>query len=610
MPGRISNDFIARLQQRASIADIIGRHIDLRPAGRGNFKGLCPFHGEKTPSFSVNVDKNLFHCFGCGVGGNTLSFVMQYEHCDFPEAVERLAGYCGLQVEYEQGGGTDRVRPRGPLYQLLQQAAKYYQRQLRRHPDRALAVDYLKHRGMRGETARRFGVGYAPEHWDGLLQSLGGQDPKQRQLLEEAGLIKGSSSSSERYYDRLRRRIVFPIRDMRGRVVGFGGRSLPDAAADEPKYLNSPETELFHKGTLLYGLYEALQPRPRPESLMLVEGYMDVVMCHQHGVGNAVATMGTAATQEHLELAFRFVNSLFFCFDGDEAGRKAATRVLPSALGAMRDGRSIRFLFLPQGEDPDSLICARGADALRSMLKEQARPLSEFLFAHLKQDLALDSAEGRATLIAKAKPYLKEMHSSNFRLQLLRQLAGEAGADESELQRQLPGKAADEPPTVADEQREEPRHAAPPQQPFRKTPQKSRIPPDNLQWLSALLLRYPVLATEIPQDCPLPNDNPWYPLLQRLRERLAEHPHNSPGRLLGSMVGDPLYEDCLSLSALALPDDEQKCTEEFKGLIAKVHARHRQRLETQALTETTDHDKKTNMLAEKIRRRAKSGTAY
>ena len=614
MPGRISNDFIARLQQRASIADIIGRHIDLRPAGRGNFKGLCPFHGEKTPSFSVSVDKNLFHCFGCGVGGNTLSFVMQYEHCDFLEAVERLAGYCGLQVEYEQGSGADRIRPQGPLYQLLQRATTYYQRQLRRHAERALAIDYLKHRGMRGETARLFGIGFAPEHWDGLLQSLGGQDPKQRQLLEEAGLIKGSSSSSERYYDRLRRRIVFPIRDMRGRVVGFGGRSLPDAAADEPKYLNSPETELFHKGTLLYGLYEALQPRPRPESLMLVEGYMDVVMCHQHGVGNAVATMGTAATREHLELAFRFVNSLFFCFDGDEAGRKAATRVLPSALGAMRDGRSIRFLFLPQGEDPDSLICARGADALRSMLKEQARPLSEFLFAHLKQDLALDTAEGRATLIAKAKPYLAELHSSNFRLQLLRQLAGEADMDEGELQRQLPAKApyepqpvADDPQPVAGKQREESRRSAPPQQPFRQTPQKSRIPSDLLQRLCALVLRYPVLATAIPEDCLLPDDNSWYPLLDQLRERLAEHPHNSSGRLLGSMVEDPLYGDCENLLSLVQPEDEQKCAEEFKDGIVRVHAKHRRQLENQELAAAKDDKEKLEVVKEEIRRRSQSG---
>ena len=603
MPGRISNDFIARLQQRASIADIIGRHIDLRPAGRGNFKGLCPFHGEKTPSFSVSVDKNLFHCFGCGVGGNTLSFVMQYEHCDFLEAVERLAGYCGLQVEYEQGSGTDRVRPRGPLYQLLQRATKYYQRQLRRHAERALAIDYLKHRGMRGETARSFGIGYAPQHWDGLLQALGGQNLKQRQLLEDAGLI-GSSSSSERYYDRLRRRIIFPIRDMHGRVVGFGGRSLPDAAAGEPKYLNSPETELFHKGTLLYGLYEALQPRPRPESLVLVEGYMDVVMCHQHGVTNAVATMGTAATREHLELAFRYVNSLFFCFDGDEAGRNAATRVLQPALGAMRDGRSIRFLFLPPGEDPDSLICARGADTLRSMLKEQARPLSEFLLAHLKQDLALDSAEGRATLIATAKPYVGELHSSNFYGQLLRQLAGETNMDEDELQRQLPAKAPYEPPPVADEQQEEPRRTTPSQRTY-----QSSKGTDPLKRLCALLLRYPVLAAEIPEDCPLPDDNSWYPLLQRLRERLAEHPHNSSGRLLGSLAEDPLYEDCLDLLSLELPEDEQKCTEEFKDGIAKVHAEHYGRLENQELAAATDDEQKLKILAAKAQRRAKSGTA-
>ncbi|HKJ77760.1 MAG TPA: DNA primase, partial [Gammaproteobacteria bacterium] len=358
MAGRIPQSFIDDLLSRVDIVEVIDARVPLKKAGR-DYAACCPFHDEKTPSFTVSPTKQFFHCFGCGAHGTALGFLMEYDHMGFVEAVEELAAKQGLEIPYEGGApAAGPGRDLKPLYDLLGQADRYFRHQLRNHPAAAKAVDYLKGRGVSGEVAAAFGLGYAPPGWDGLLQALGRDDGALKRLVEVGLLIE--REEDRRRYDRFRDRVIFPIRDPRGRTVGFGGRVLGD---DKPKYLNSPESEVFHKGRELYGLYEAQQAVRRPERLLVVEGYMDVVALAQHGIANAVATLGTAATADHLQRLFRVTGEVVFCFDGDEAGGKAAWRALENAMPQMRDGRQVRFMFLPQGEDPDSLVRAIGGEA-------------------------------------------------------------------------------------------------------------------------------------------------------------------------------------------------------------------------------------------------------
>ncbi len=366
MPGAIPQHFIDELLSRADIVEIIGRRVPLKKAGR-EFQACCPFHNEKTPSFTVSPTKQFYHCFGCGAHGSALSFMMEYDRLSFPEAVEELATSMGLEVPREAGfaQGPDHR----PLFDILERAAAYFAQQLRQHAQAAQAVEYLRGRGVSGEVAADFRLGYAPPGWDNLLQALGGGDDSRIRLLREAGLI---TEQDGKRYDRLRDRIIFPIRDTRGRVVGFGGRLLGDG---KPKYLNSPETPVFHKGRELYGLFEARQADANPARLLVVEGYMDVVALAQFGISNAVATLGTATTSDHLEKLYRATPELVFCFDGDRAGRDAAWKALQTALPLMREGRQARFLFLPDGDDPDSMVRRIGQEAMQAEIGD-ALPLS------------------------------------------------------------------------------------------------------------------------------------------------------------------------------------------------------------------------------------------
>jgi DNA primase len=404
MPGAIPQHFIDELLARADIVEIIGRRVPLRKAGR-EFQACCPFHTEKTPSFTVSPAKQFYHCFGCGAHGSALGFLMEYDRLSFPEAVEELAASLGLEVPHE--ARFEQGPDHRPLYEILEEAASYYALQLRQHDQAGQAVEYLRGRGVSGEVAAGFRLGFAPPGWDNLLGALGG-DGRRVRLLREAGLI---IEQDGKRYDRLRERIVFPIRDTRGRVVGFGGRLLGDG---KPKYLNSPETPVFHKGRELYGLYEARQADAHPKRLLVVEGYMDVVALAQFGIGNAVATLGTATTGEHLEKLYRATPELVFCFDGDRAGRDAAWKALNIALPLMRDGRQARFLFLPEGEDPDSLVRRIGAEALRADLA-RAQPLSEFLFEKLASQVDMQTLDGRARLGELAKPLLERLPGGMFR---------------------------------------------------------------------------------------------------------------------------------------------------------------------------------------------------
>ncbi len=430
MAGRIPQDFIDDLSVRADIVAVVGSRVQLKKAGR-EYKARCPFHGEKTPSFTVSPDKGFYHCFGCGAHGTALGFLMEYDRLEFVEAVEELAQMLSLDVPRDTS--SEHREPIAPLFETLDEAAKLYAKALREHP---IAVDYLRGRGLDGETAANFGIGYAPSGWDFLLQRIGGNDA-QRQKLQSAGLIIARDNGG--FYDRFRERIVFPIRDSRGRVIAFGGRVLNQ---EEPKYLNSPETALFHKGRELYGLYEARRANRALNRILVVEGYMDVVSLAAHGVSNAVATLGTATTGEHLRRLFRATQEVVFCFDGDRAGRDAAWRALQNSLPEMRDARQIRFLFLPDGEDPDSLVRREGAEGLLSRLAD-ALPLSDYLFQNLKEQTDMDSVDGRARLAELARPLLNSIAEGVYRELLMERLAQEVQLPQARLTKLMGSKTTD-----------------------------------------------------------------------------------------------------------------------------------------------------------------------
>jgi DNA primase len=400
MGGLIPESFIEELLGRLDIVEVIERRVPLKRAG-SEFQACCPFHEEKTPSFTVSPKKQFYHCFGCGAHGTAIGFLMQYEGLEFVDTVEELARSIGLEVPRDAGSAP---RPEAGLHELMEAVSKWYQDQLK-GADKA--VDYLKGRGLSGEICRDFEIGYAPSSWDALIKRFG-KDETRLKLLKRAGMLSEGNSGS---YDKFRDRIMFPIHDRRGRVIAFGGRALDD---NGPKYLNSPETELFHKGRELYGLYQARQRVGRLDTILVVEGYMDVAALAQFGFRNVVATLGTATTGDHAELLFRASETAVFCFDGDKAGRKAAWRALESTLPRLREGRLARFLFLPEGEDPDSMVRNKGAEHFAQLL-DQAQPLSEFFFEHFSAQVDMHSIDGRARLVELARPLLQQLPEGIFR---------------------------------------------------------------------------------------------------------------------------------------------------------------------------------------------------
>lgn len=420
MAGLIPQSFIDDLLNRTDIVDVVSSRIQLKKTGK-NYSACCPFHKEKTPSFTVSPDKQFYYCFGCGAGGNALGFVMDHDQLEFPQAIEELAKRAGMDVPREESGRGHKPRQPvdSPLYPLLNAAAEHYRQALKSHPQRKYAVEYLKGRGLTGEIARDFGLGFAPPGWDNLLKQLGG-DALQQKVMIDAGLLIENAENGRRY-DRFRDRIMFPIRDSRGRVIAFGGRVLGD---DKPKYLNSPETPVFHKGQELYGLYEARKHNRDLDEIMVVEGYMDVIALAQQGLRNAVATLGTATSEEHLKRLFRIVPSVLFCFDGDAAGRNAAWRALESTLSSLQDGRRARFLFLPDGEDPDTLVRAEGTDAFRARINQHAQPLADYFFQQLSEEADPRSLEGKAHLVTLAAPLIDKIPGNNLRA-LMRQRLSE-----------------------------------------------------------------------------------------------------------------------------------------------------------------------------------------
>lgn len=417
MAGRIPSQFIDDLLARTDIVELIGSRIQLRKAGR-DFQARCPFHDERTPSFTVSPDKQFYHCFGCGAHGSAIGFLMEYDRLEFREAVSELAQKAGLSLPAE--GEPVRVGPdHGPIFQTLEQAAALYQRQLREHPRARAAVNYLKERGLTGEIAARYGLGFAPPGWDFILSRLGTVSGGRGRLIQ-AGLV---AEQEGRTYDRFRDRVIFPIRDRRGRCIGFGGRVLGDG---KPKYLNSPDTPVFHKGHELYGLHEALRAKRKLERLVVVEGYMDVIALAQFGIDYAVATLGTATTTDHLQSLLRHVPELVFCFDGDRAGRAAAWKALETALPLATGSQVLRFLFLPEGEDPDTLVRSEGKAAFEQRLV-QAKPLSDLFFEHLSAQVDMVSRDGKLRLVSLAKPLIERVPGGIYREMLEGRLAVLAG---------------------------------------------------------------------------------------------------------------------------------------------------------------------------------------
>ena len=418
MAGRIPQSFIEDLTARADIVELIGSRVELKKAGR-EYRACCPFHNEKTPSFWVSPVKQFYHCFGCGAHGTALGFLMEYDKLSFPEAIEELASRLGLDVPREAGSQPDTAGSTAPLYDMNLRVAKYFASVL---PNDARAREYAKKRGLTAETIDKFMIGFATNSWNEVLKRFGSKDAD-RKALSDCGLIiereRTDSRTLDRHYDRFRDRLMFPIRDSRGRVLAFGGRIID---AGEPKYLNSPETMLFHKGRELYGLFEVRQSRTTLKRLMVVEGYMDVARLHQAGVNYAVATLGTATTPEHLRRIFKLVNEVVFCFDGDKAGRAAAWRALGNALPEARDGRQIRFLFLPEGHDPDSLVGIEGREAFEKRL-DGSLPLSEYLASALAEQTDLSHADGRAQFAELARPLVTKVAPGVYRDLLIDRLA-------------------------------------------------------------------------------------------------------------------------------------------------------------------------------------------
>lgn len=543
MAGRIPRVFINDLLARTDIVELIDARVKLKKQGK-NYHACCPFHNEKTPSFTVNGEKQFYHCFGCGAHGNAIDFLMNYDRLEFVESIEELATSHGLDVPYEAGNGPSQMErhQRQSLYQLMENLNGFYQQSLQQSSAQS-ARDYLEHRGLSADIINHFSIGYAPAGWDNVLKRFGKQ-PEDRESLMEAGMLV--SNDKGRVYDRFRERVMFPIRDKRGRVIGFGGRVLGN---DTPKYLNSPETPVFHKGRQLYGLYEALKNHPEPKRLLVVEGYMDVVALAQYGVDYAVASLGTSTTAEHIQLLFRSTDNVICCYDGDRAGREAAWRALETALPYMNDGRQLRFMFLPDGEDPDTLVRKEGKAAFEARM-EQAMPLSSFLFDSLLPQVDLSSRDGKARLSTLALPLITQIPGETLRIYLRQELGNKLGIlDDAQLEKLMP--------------KQGPGGSKPVAPPLKRT---------TMRVLVALLIQNPQLATLVPSlDGLAESKIAGLPLFIELVTRCNENPGLTTGQLLELYRGTNFSQTLETLAVWnhMIVDEESEAV--FQDSLASVY---------------------------------------
>ncbi|NUW71211.1 DNA primase [Vibrio mediterranei] len=550
MAGIIPRSFIDDLLARLDIVDIIDARVKLKKQGK-NYGACCPFHNEKTPSFSVSQEKQFYHCFGCGVHGNAIDFLMEYERLEFVEAIEELAASLGLDVPREQRNGSSGNFSKGPtanseqkrsLYDLMGTIGQYYRDQLKVSSNKA-AIEYLKARGLSGEIVQKFGIGYVPDEWDSVRKNFGQQKATQDMLVSGGMLIENDKGNR---YDRFRGRIMFPIRDRRGRVIGFGGRVLGN---DTPKYLNSPETPIFHKGKELYGLYEVLQAYREPPQVLVVEGYMDVVALAQYGVDYSVASLGTSTTGDHLQVLFRQTSTVVCCYDGDRAGRDAAWRAMENALPYLNDGRQLKFMFLPDGEDPDSFIRQNGKEAFETEV-QNAMPLSDFMFSSLMQQVDSRTKEGMAKLSTLAVPLIDKVPGGTLRLYLRELLGRKLGlVDERQLQQ------------LIDRQGQQETRAQPHKE-IKRTPMREVI---------ALLLQNPSYAEMVPdlstvRDLSLPGLN----LFVEVVDKCQAHPHMTTGQLLEQWRGSNNEALLSRLASWVIPLDDDNQEDVFIDSLDKI----------------------------------------
>ncbi len=546
MSGRIPRQFIDDLLNRVDIVEVIDSRLPLKKKGH-DYWACCPFHGEKTASFSVSPSKQFYHCFGCQKSGNAVGFLMDYDHMEFVEAIESLAQSMGIEVPYEQGQAPRRNQDSlEPLFEVLENSSQYYQQQLKQHPE---AISYLKNRGMSGETARDFGIGYAPPGWHNIKGSA--------DILQKTGMQIARDDGKA--YDRFRNRLMFPIRDRRGRCIAFGGRIIDPQ--DNPKYLNSPESPLFHKGEEIYGLYELKKHNTTIDQVFVTEGYMDVVALYEHGVRTAVATLGTAINSKQIENLFRTCKTLVFCFDGDAAGRKAAWRSFEQCLASLKEGRLAKFLFLPDGQDPDSFISEFGKQQFDQQVN-QCQTLTEFMFETLMAECNTATLEGRSQFLDRMRPYFKQIPLQSLKDQILIEVERRLGVSVDGRMLSLLGES---------EQRENPARRLPEQH---WTPTRLAI---------NLLLRKPSLAaaTGTPHEL-ADSDIPGIPLLLRLLDLIHEEPDLSTPGLLDRFRGDPNEQHLYRLAAMDPPIDSEENLEKMFSdslkQLQKQYLDHRRKL--------------------------------
>jgi DNA primase len=543
MATTIPQTFIDELLTRIDIVEIIEIYVTLQKAGR-DYKACCPFHHEKTPSFTVSPRKQFYYCFGCGAHGNALKFLMEHQHLGFVEAIEHLANRAGMLVPTQQNPGLSKTKERSnDFYKVLDKVAQFYRYQLKNHPQKDQVIDYLRNRGLTGDICQKFSVGFAPPGWDNLLPQF---KTNQKELMA-TGML---SQNNQKTHDRFRNRIMFPIRDRQGRVIAFGGRVLDDAT---PKYLNSPETSIFHKSQELYGLYEALQTSGKLEKLVVVEGYLDVIALAQLEVPYTVATLGTALNVQHLRRLFRLVNQVVFCFDGDAAGQRAAWRALEIALPLADDDRELRFLVLPAGDDPDSYIRKVGKAGFEKAI-ENSQPLTTFLLQHLMQQVDLSTLDGKAKFVKLAEPLIQQLPAGARKMLLWEQLAITTGLTLTEIKKLHGTKESKTHEKV--------------QRPINK---KLGITLTPLQRLLSLLLQYPKLILHLPKNFQLSyQDSTDLQLLNELTAILRIQPDIHTGTLLTNWQESEQLNYLAALSAWEHLLSDEQLIEETAGILEKL----------------------------------------
>ncbi|WP_102385763.1 DNA primase [Vibrio cyclitrophicus] len=576
MAGHIPRSFIDDLLARLDIVDIVDARVKLKKKGK-NYGACCPFHNEKTPSFSVSQEKQFYHCFGCGVHGNAIDFIMEFERLDFVEAIEELASFLGLDVPREQRSGEISTTPRANseqkrnLYDLMGGISNFYRSQLKISANKP-AIDYLKNRGLSGEIVQKFGIGYVADEWDLVRKNFGQQKEAQDMLVTGGMLIENDKGNR---YDRFRGRVMFPIRDRRGRVIGFGGRVLEDGT---PKYLNSPETPIFHKGKELYGLYEVMQAYREPPQILVVEGYMDVVALAQYGVDYSVASLGTSTTGDHVQMLFRQTSTVVCCYDGDRAGKEAAWRALENALEFLKTGNTLKFLFLPDGEDPDSYIREHGKDAFEQLV-QNATPLSTYLFDNLIElhKLNLGTTEGKSALRAHASALINKIPDSYFQ-ELLEKLLDERTGFDNQLRR---ARVHTKNPTPQ------------PHKELKRTPMREVI---------ALLIQNPSYADMVPDLSSVKGlQLPGLSLFVEVLDKCHAHPHINTGQLLEHWRHNK-HEALLSrLASWEIPLDEDNQEDIFldslDNILAQCVEKQIENLQAKARSVGLSAEEKRELLA-------------